>query len=292
MAEIEFSKPQETAFTKPIKRAALRDKRLTWGARGLFQFIWDLPGGWRCNMAHLIRMAPDGRSRLVGLTKELQAVGAISIIPRHLTSAEAEEKTVEAAAAGLERKYRAGQIVGWRWKINHPDAWAVETSLSGDARTPENSDQESPQPKTEKPSNGGADSGKTAFKVSQEKGSPISSKERRRAGRPPSSLVVDEESGINFLPNNARDKAAMEEIRKFPSDKVKQAAARSREGDDLARAFPSAVLRFLRKEAANQSENGAPAWTLWQDDSLAVPVDEESIDGECEKMEEENEESF
>lgn len=36
----------KVSYAKPIHRALLRDARLSFGARGLFAFIWDLPRNW------------------------------------------------------------------------------------------------------------------------------------------------------------------------------------------------------------------------------------------------------
>jgi hypothetical protein len=49
----EIRREGEVNYSKPLARALLRDSRLSFGARGLFAFLWDLPGGWRTNTAHL-----------------------------------------------------------------------------------------------------------------------------------------------------------------------------------------------------------------------------------------------
>lgn len=69
----------EIEFSKPIARAVLRDRRLTFGARGLFVFLWDLPKGWRPNVEHLSRMGPKGKDAIRTKLKELQSVGAMRI---------------------------------------------------------------------------------------------------------------------------------------------------------------------------------------------------------------------
>ncbi len=172
---------QETDFTKPLKRAVLRDARLSWGARGLFSFIWDLPNSWECHKSHLVEMSPGGRSRLNGLISELQAVGAIKIEPRRLSEAEAIAATAAATAKGLEKNYKAGQVLGWRWIIKHPDTWAVESPLST-TYTTTNPSQSRPKPKSGFPTYGKPDlrknrltgnpcDGKPTPKVLQYKGS-------------------------------------------------------------------------------------------------------------------------
>ena len=71
----------ETEFSKPIARAVLRDGRLTFGARGLFTFLWDLPHGWRPNVEHLSKMGPEGKDAVRTKLRELQSVGAMRIEP-------------------------------------------------------------------------------------------------------------------------------------------------------------------------------------------------------------------
>lgn len=55
----------EVHYSKPMARALLRDVRLSFGARGLFAFLWDLPKGWKPNLAHLVTMNPKGREAVL-----------------------------------------------------------------------------------------------------------------------------------------------------------------------------------------------------------------------------------
>lgn len=124
-SEISFRRDGETPFTVPQKRAVLRDARISLAARGLFQFLWDLPGNWRIRSGHLGKITGTGTSRLRSLFRELAGVGALALEPIRLS---AEEAVARTEATG--KKFKAGQIVGTVWKILHPDKWAVESPLS------------------------------------------------------------------------------------------------------------------------------------------------------------------
>ena len=126
MSAIQLNKNgEETSFSKPIKRALLRDKRLSFYARGLFAMLWDFPKDWVFYKSYLVAMSPEGKFRLERHIKELKCFGALTIEPRQLSAAEATERT-----HANDKSYRAGQFVGFKWTLNHPDLWAIEASLS------------------------------------------------------------------------------------------------------------------------------------------------------------------
>ncbi|MRD73767.1 hypothetical protein GH865_10975 [Rhodocyclus tenuis] len=99
----------EVAFAKPIARAVLRDSRLSFGARGLFCYLWDLPAGWQPCASHLALMGPDGRDAILSRLAELEEVGAMRI----------------------ERiRNSNGKFAGKRWVLIAADRWAIESPLS------------------------------------------------------------------------------------------------------------------------------------------------------------------
>lgn len=126
---------EDTPFTKPIKRALLRDARLSYGARGLFAMLWDFPSDWVFYSSHIVGMSPCGMTQLKSYLKELRSIGAIKILPKQLSNEEAI-----ALNKVSQKTYRAGQITGKQWILNNPDYWAIETSLSN----VNNPDQQSP----------------------------------------------------------------------------------------------------------------------------------------------------
>lgn len=114
----------ETAFSRPFKRALFRDRRITFGAKGLYATIWDFPDGWIFYLSFIVGMSPGGITQLKTYLRELKKFGAISIVLKRLTAEEALEMT----RLGT-KVYRAGQIVGRQWILNHPDLWAIDFPL-------------------------------------------------------------------------------------------------------------------------------------------------------------------
>ena len=126
MSHIHITKNgEESAFSKPLKRALLRDKRLSYGARGLFAMLWDYPSNWTYHLSNIVEMSPNGMFQLKRYINELKFVGAIVILPRRLSGEEAKTKS-----KSNEKHYKAGQLSGWNWILNHPDLWAVEATLA------------------------------------------------------------------------------------------------------------------------------------------------------------------
>lgn len=105
----EIQREGEVNYSKPLARALLRDGRLSFGARGLFAFLWDLPAGWRANSEHLALMSPQGLTAVRTLLKELEKVGAMRSEPIRNAS---------------------GRMAGKRWILVTPERWATESLLS------------------------------------------------------------------------------------------------------------------------------------------------------------------
>jgi len=99
---------REENWSTPQYRAALRDARLSWAARGLFAWLWDLPRGWVLRSLHLAEMGPDGKDAVRSRLRELENVGAVR----------------KQAIRGDD-----GKVRGSRWIIVSPAMWAVEASL-------------------------------------------------------------------------------------------------------------------------------------------------------------------
>lgn len=93
----------EIQYSKPIARNVLRDTRISFGARGLFIFLWDLPSTWKPNVKHLSQMGPEGKEAIRSRLRELQDVGAIRF---------------EAI------QHEDGKLHGKRWILVNPQKWA------------------------------------------------------------------------------------------------------------------------------------------------------------------------
>jgi len=152
----------ETPWSRPIKRAVLRDARLSFGARGLYVMLCDYPGNWSFNKAQILGMTREGAWALDSMLKELQKVGAISIVRNKLDDMQAKKINARAfkVAAKLrtlgvpekkimevliEKKllshrggsFKAGLFRGWKWILHDPDIWALKHNLDGEPKPQE-----------------------------------------------------------------------------------------------------------------------------------------------------------
>ncbi len=105
----EIERLGEIRQARQFPRALLRDFRLSFGARGLFAFLWDLPTGWRIRATHLALCGPQKRDAIRSALRELVAVGAIRV---ELVRGE------------------KGRLAGKKWILLSPHLWAIESSLS------------------------------------------------------------------------------------------------------------------------------------------------------------------
>lgn len=106
---IEIRREGEIEFSKPLARALFRDSRLSFSARGLFAFLWDLPADWLIRSTWLATRGPDGKDAIRARLAELRTVGAMRIEPIR----EAD-----------------GKVAGTRWVLISPERWAKSTPLS------------------------------------------------------------------------------------------------------------------------------------------------------------------
>jgi hypothetical protein len=165
----------------PIERAALRDSRLSWAARGLFAFLWDLPEGWRPCLSHLTSMGTDRVHATRSAVAELESVGAMRV-----------EKL----------RGEGGRLAGQRWVVVSAARWAVEAPLKVKAGKGAGGASGAAPPQSDFPSVEFSDSrlprasenSKLRFpkhKVLQIQGSPNTTTTGAGAAEP---VVVDEES--------------------------------------------------------------------------------------------------
>ncbi|MHB0984938.1 MAG: hypothetical protein ACYC05_05005 [Sulfuricella sp.] len=111
---IEIRREGEVEFSKPLARALFRDSRLSFSARGLFAFLWDLPADWLIRSTWLATRGPDGKDAIRARLAELRAVGAMRIEPIR----EAD-----------------GKVAGTRWVLISPEKWAKAAPLSHSAES-------------------------------------------------------------------------------------------------------------------------------------------------------------
>lgn len=106
---IEIRREGEVEFSKPLARALFRDSRLSFSARGLFAFLWDLPADWLIRSTWLATRGPDGKDAIRARLAELRTVGAMRIEPIRVDD---------------------GKVAGTRWVLISPEKWAKATPLS------------------------------------------------------------------------------------------------------------------------------------------------------------------
>lgn len=138
----ELVREGEQRFAKPMERAAVRDGRLSWGARGLFFFLWDLPYNWHPRISHLVQMGPENKDAVRARIAELERVAAMRIEPIRQPD---------------------GRVKGKRWVIRAASLWAEEWPLDGAGKTEDRKSRPSVNPRI----------GISEAKVHQYQGSPI-----------------------------------------------------------------------------------------------------------------------
>lgn len=67
--------PLPTRSYTVLQNELLRDRRLSWKARGLLAYLLSQPPGWTTRTEHLAGVAPDGRDSVRSGLRELEAAG-------------------------------------------------------------------------------------------------------------------------------------------------------------------------------------------------------------------------
>lgn len=62
-----------------LTNKVLRDRRLSWGARGLLAYLLHLPANFELNLTYLAKQSPDKRHATCARIKELQDLGYVAI---------------------------------------------------------------------------------------------------------------------------------------------------------------------------------------------------------------------
>lgn len=253
----------EIKFAKPFVRALIRDGRLSFAARGLFVFLWDLPSGWEPNIRHLIKMSGAGRDALMRLRRELEQVGGVEVEAIRLTSEQAADRN----AVDPERRhpYRAGQVVGSRWVLVAPDLWAIEMPLNEKAGRQKDREPEKPalgnnesrsHPPSENPTTRFTDSDGSASL----EGLAMEGKQQQSANAPPAAArtfkTECERHSVRVWRQNGQvggddDKKVDVLLAEFGAEAVESVGKSLAEKDsDGNLPLPSTVAKELRRRAA------------------------------------------
>lgn len=135
---IRIIQPAERPFTM-VDRDALRDRRLSISARGLYAVLRGLPGDWVFRQEHLACLCSVGKDKFSAMVAELKKIGALAITPHQLSEEEAREKNAENPPGKPGKKYFKGHVFGQDWVLNPPGDWvSEEDSRLLPSRPPEN----------------------------------------------------------------------------------------------------------------------------------------------------------
>lgn len=72
--------PRPTENFSIISNQIIRDRRLSWKARGLLIFLLSQPDHWRTTTAHLASVSPEGIHAVRSGMKELETLGYLKRI--------------------------------------------------------------------------------------------------------------------------------------------------------------------------------------------------------------------
>lgn len=225
-----------------LANTTLRDRRLSYRARGVLARLLSNAEGFSMTALDLADESPaEGRQAVLTALAELRKAGFI-----------------------LQRRLQGER---GRW---YTETFVYDTPqlTSTEVRSPD-----SGQPDVGRPDAGQPDRKEKEQKKKQNKEQEKPQRERaegqgpsgRRAKGPLSGggvssgkYLTDEETKISLQVGNAADLQAMSEIRNYPRLEIEAAVARARAGEPSGRAYPSAVLRILRR--GGQAATAAPAW--------------------------------
>lgn len=217
-----------------LRNDAVRDGRLSWKATGLLVYVISLPDDWRLYLSDLAKRKKDGRDSTRAGLAELELAGYLSI----------------------EQVRVGGRFVETVWHVSDVPA-AAEKPYSGFPNTV--------NPNSENPTLQRTQPQKHIHEepTPKERESVGPTAPRRRAKGPLSggggasraSYTTDPQTKISLQVGNSADETALAEIRQHHPDAIAQAVARAAAGELSGRAYPTAVLRRLRR-----ADEDAPAW--------------------------------
>lgn len=248
---IEIQREGAVAFAVPLPRALFRDVRLTFGARGLFAFLWDLPEGWVLRLDHLVKMGPEGRDALRARLRELEQVGAVRI---------------EAIRAD------GGRVAGKRWILIAANRWAIESPLARKPLQDGSSTEERVFRSSVKPIIGKPDAKVLqGVKVLQEEAAAPRAHARGTADAAASGKKrnVRPSGIITWLPSDVPDAEAIEQ--RYTSDDITAAAAAITAAGKQP--VPGLIQQKIEQQLREAEQRAATARQLASLTPATVPID-------------------
>lgn len=247
-----------------LRNDAVRDARLSWKATGLLVYIISLPDDWRLYLTDLAKRKKDGRDATRAGLAELEQAGYLSI----------------------EQVRDGGRFVETIWHVSDVPATVEKPA----AEKPDSENPNTVNPDTEKPTLQRTDKKNTHERRTHPQ-------RERAGGEPPagrargpslsggggagSKYQIDGETGVCLQPGNAQDLQALAEIKSHRHGEIEAAVAQTRATEPSGRAYPSAVLRSLRRGRGAGGPAGAagtPAWALAGAHAHASRVGVQEID--------------
>lgn len=233
-----------------LRNDALRDERLSWKSTGLLAYLISLPNDWRLFLADLSKRKRDGRDATRAGLAELERAGYLRI----------------------ERVRDGGRYHETVWIVN-------DVPVQPDAEKPYSENPNTVNPNSEKPTLERTNSTKTHTQKNNPTKRAGPSAPGKRAFGPLSeggvsrhTYTTDPQTKISLQVGNSADEDALAEIRQHHPDAIAQAVARAAAGEPSCRAYPTAVLRILRRAARPApADADAPAWARRRAPAPAAP---------------------
>lgn len=235
-----------------LRNKAIRDPMLTWKATGQLCYLLSLPADWRLRLSHLSKQKKDGRDSTRAGFKELEKAGYMWIETRR------DEK---------------GKFVETVWHVSDMPVWRGR----GGGSEEENVE----NPRAENPNAGNPPAEIPTLQSTEQRSTDeyknLNPHKERAEGQRPSGgrakgplsggggkkgYFLDEATGVCLQEGNEEDRLVLQEIKQFKPEQVLQAVRACMQKDARGRAYPSAVLRTLRRAAGRSSDGGAPAWLM------------------------------
>lgn len=239
-----------------LRNEAIRDPMLSWKATGQLCYLLSLPSDWRLRLSHLAKQKKDGRDSTRAGFKELEHAGYMRI-----------------ETCRDER----GKFVETVWHVSDMPVWRGREGGSEEANA-EN-------PCVENPNAGNPTSGNPTLQSTEPRSTDeyedVNPHKERAEGQRPfgkrakgplsggggtgSKYQMDNSTGVCLQAGNAQDLQALAEIKSHGQCEIEAAVAQARAAEPSGRAYPTAVLRSLRRGRGAGGPAGAgaaPAWAL------------------------------
>lgn len=237
-----------------VPLSLIEDSKLNLDSRAVACWLATRPNGWQILIKHMLNSLSLGRDRWRRIALEL-----------------------ENAKYLIRNPSPSGESGRWIWQIIFcpvPMNDSTADGFAGDGQAITGSAVDG------KPGDKNEMEVKQIEKPKKERGRasvcPAGARPRvpRSGGR---GLVIDEKTGLYHEAGNVRDAWAIEQIQKFDPGQIAAARKACAMGDDQGRAFPSAVLRHLRR-AQGRAAGGEPT-PAWARGLLPDQVDNHELSG-------------